>query len=374
MGERVRAREINEKIKNIKIKVIFFISLLVLNKNDLILKNFCIKNSFYDTILLEVKMENLKVLIADDEKPLAEAIREILNHEGRQVKVAYTLKKAKEIIEEEGADLIISDICFNEEEDGFTLAKWVKEKGYSNEIVFISGYGNTDMEKKSRAEGAFRFFHKPLDFDILEKLVENIENRLKEGKINGLNIKEIGGTITDVEAKKLQEAYLTGNEDALEKLLEGYKNLIFSVGRKWYGLNKEDLEDLYQDVCMEVMVKISRIKNIRTFIIGTTMNMARKMLSKNGKYVQAKESINKNILEFSPEKQAMKEDTQKALNKAMDILEPKMKNLVWALFVENMSYKEISEKFNIPIGSIGPTRLKIVKKLKEFLVSNNQTI
>ena len=193
-------------------------------------------------------------------------------------------------------------------------------------------------------------------------------------KINGLNIKEIGGTITDVEAKKLQEAYLTGNEDALEKLLEGYKNLIFSVGRKWYGLNKEDLEDLYQDVCMEVMVKISRIKNIRTFIIGTTMNMARKMLSKNGKYVQAKESINKNILEFSPEKQAMKEDTQKALNKAMDILEPKMKNLVWALFVENMSYKEISEKFNIPIGSIGPTRLKIVKKLKEFLVSNNQTI
>jgi len=52
-------------------------------------------------------------------------------------------------------------------------------------------------------------------------------------------------------------------------------------------------------------------------------------------------------------------------------LDPKLKTLVNAIFIEELSYKKISEKFNIPIGSIGPTRLKIIKKLREFLNKSN---
>jgi len=251
-------------------------------------------------------MENLKVLVVDDEKPLADAIGKILKNDKREVKVAYSLKKAKELLKKEGADLIISDIYFPEEEDGFSLAKWAMEINPEQEIIFISGYGNTEIERKSRIQGAIRFFHKPLDFDVLEKLVENIENRLKEGKVEGLNIPEVSGTINDNEAKTLQKAYLSGDDNALERLLSGYKNLVFSIGKKWYGLGKEDLEDLYQELCMEVMVKIARINNLRTFIVGTTMNMARKILSKNSKYAPAPENFNDNVVEFSIEKKLIK--------------------------------------------------------------------
>lgn len=312
-------------------------------------------------------MENLKILVVDDEKPLADAIGEILKNEKREVKVAYSLKKAKEIINQEGADLIISDIYFPEEEDGFSLAKWVMDINPDQEIILISGYGNTEMEKKSRIQGAIRFFHKPLDFNILEKLVENIENKLKEGKTLGLKLPEVNGTIKDSEAKALQEAYLSGEEAALEKILSGYKNLIYSIGKNWYGLKKEDLEDLYQELCMDVMIKISRIKNLRTFIIGSTMNMARKIISKNSRVVPTPENLEGKAIEFSVENKLIKKELEYALMKALEKLDPTMKKLLYALFFEELSYKEISEKYNIPIGSIGPIRLKLIKKLKEAL-------
>jgi RNA polymerase sigma factor (sigma-70 family) len=67
----------------------------------------------------------------------------------------------------------------------------------------------------------------------------------------------------------------------------------------------------------------------------------------------------------------IKKELEVALNKAVEKLDPKLKTLVNAIFIEELSYKEISEKFNIPIGSIGPTRLKIIKKLREFLNKSN---
>lgn len=312
-------------------------------------------------------MEISKVLVVDDEEPMANAIAELLKKDKREVRVAYSLKKAKEIINNEGADIIISDVYFPDEEDGFSLAKWVLEINPDQEIIFISGYGNTEMEKKSRIQGAVRFFHKPIDFNILEKLVENIENKLKEGQAYGLKLPKINGTIKDSEAKQLQEAYLSGEDEALDKLLAGYKNLVFFIGKNWYNLQKEDLEDLYQDLCIEVMLKISRIKNLRTFIIGTTMNMARKIISKNSRYIPAEENNNYNVSESSIENKIIKKELEKNILKAIEKLDPKMKELVFALFFEDLSYKEISDKFKIPIGSIGPTRLKILKELKQNL-------
>lgn len=312
-------------------------------------------------------MEISKILVVDDEESMANAIAELLKKDKREVRVAYSLKKAKEIINNEGADIIISDVYFPDEEDGFSLAKWVLEINPEQEIIFISGYGNTEMEKKSRIQGAVRFFHKPIDFNILEKLVENIENKLKEGQAYGLKLPKINGTIKDSEAKQLQEAYLSGEDEALDKLLSGYKNLVFFIGKNWYNLQKEDLEDLYQDLCIEVMLKISRIKNLRTFIIGTTMNMARKIIFKNSRYIPAEENNNYNVSESSIENKIIKKELEKNILKAIEKLAPKMKELVFALFFEDLSYKEISDKYRIPIGSIGPTRLKILKELKQNL-------
>ncbi len=312
-------------------------------------------------------MEALKVLVVDDEKLLADSIAELLKKETREVKIAYSLSEAKEMIKNDEADLIISDICFPGEEEGFVLTKYVEEDSKKKEFIFISGYGNTELEKRARIEGGLRFFHKPLDFNLLEKLVENIENRLIEGKVDGLNLPQKELTIKDEDARTFQKAYLTGDERAFEKLISNYKNLVFSIGKNWYGLKNEDLEDLYQDLCVEVLLKISRIRNIRTFIIGTTMNMARKIIAKNKKNLKEQESLNNNILEFNPEKQIIKKELQNKLMKAINKLDPKMKKIIWALFIEDMSYKEISEKFNIPIGSIGPTRVQIIKKLRQLL-------
>ena len=59
---------------------------------------------------------------------------------------------------------------------------------------------------------------------------------------------------------------------------------------------------------------------------------------------------------------------------ALDTMSPRCQELLTALFLTEPapSYEEITEQFNIPIGSIGPYRSRCLKKLRLAFVQIEQ--
>jgi RNA polymerase sigma factor (sigma-70 family) len=318
-------------------------------------------------------MRNSHVLVVDDEKALADALAAYLGRECRDVEAVYDTAMAQQKILNEDVSIVISDLRFPEEGalDGIGLLEWAKERRPDLEFILMTGYGDTPTERMARKGGALRFFHKPLDLELLNDLVTFLEQKLVTGDFKGLTLPDVSGAISDAEAHTLQRAYLAGDESVLAVLLKGYRNLAFSVAMGWYHLSPEDAEDVYQNMSIEVMVKISRIKNLRPFIVGTVMNLSKSALLKGKRWAPLPDNMQA-LRPLLPEadREFQEQDLRKALYKALDTLEPEERIFMDLLFVQDMPYKQLARKLQIPIGSIGPTRMKILKKLKDGLKGN----
>ncbi|HET9649809.1 MAG TPA: sigma-70 family RNA polymerase sigma factor [Microlunatus sp.] len=59
----------------------------------------------------------------------------------------------------------------------------------------------------------------------------------------------------------------------------------------------------------------------------------------------------------------LQSETDILLSKILEELGPRDRHLMWAL-VDDLSYREIAEQFCMPVGSIGPTRQRIIAKLR----------
>jgi RNA polymerase sigma factor (sigma-70 family) len=312
-------------------------------------------------------------LVIDDEQPLADAIVASLEHDDRTVEAVYDPWEAQRLLEDQGADIVISDLRFPGEgaPDGLQLLERAKAAHPETEFIMITGYGDTQTAFDAKRWGALRFFHKPLDLELLNDLVEYLEIKLRQGDVAALRLPDVPGTITDTEAARLQRAYLAGEEDALSILLTGYRRLAFSISTGWYGLSSEDAEDVYQSACVDFMIKISRIRNPRPFIIGTVMNLSKKSLMSRSRFA----SLSPDYPECpgsdpSADRVMAEQELEGALRRALDYLDPQQRQLVGLLFEEEVPYKELAERMNIPIGSIGPTRQKILKRLRALMGEN----
>lgn len=318
-------------------------------------------------------MNPIRVLVIDDEQPLADAIVASLEHADRTVEAVYDSREAQRMLEDGGADIVISDLRFPGEgaPDGLQLLDRAKAVRPETEFIMITGYGDTQTAFDAKRWGALRFFHKPLDLELLNDLVEYLEIKLRQGDAAGLHLPDVPGTITDTEAARLKRAYLAGEEDALSILLTGYRRLAFSISTGWYGLSPEDAEDVYQDACVDFMVKISRIRSPRPFIIGTIMNLSRKNLSNRWRTVSGPSDFSEYAGSGPSADRIMAEnELHGILQNALDYLDPQQRQLVTLLFEEEVPYKELAERMNIPIGSIGPTRQKILKRLRALMGEN----
>jgi RNA polymerase sigma factor (sigma-70 family) len=68
-------------------------------------------------------------------------------------------------------------------------------------------------------------------------------------------------------------------------------------------------------------------------------------------------------------KQLEQMETQFLVRQALDRLDEPSRQLIQALLmVPPPTYEELAKKLNCPVGSIGPTRARAIKKLKKILL------
>jgi DNA-binding response OmpR family regulator len=100
-----------------------------------------------------------KILVIEDEKPLAHALELKLTHEGYAVTVALTGEDGLKEILKGGYDLILLDLILPGM-DGFAVLEQAKTHGKKANIIALSNLGQEEDRKKAEALGVKQYLVK----------------------------------------------------------------------------------------------------------------------------------------------------------------------------------------------------------------------
>ncbi len=116
------------------------------------------------------------ILIIDDERPIRNAMRDILEYENYKVDEAEDGQTGLEKIKKGGFDLILCDIKMPKK-DGIEVLTEIIQEGIDVPIVMISGHGTIETAVDAIKQGAFDYIAKPLDLNRLLITVRNALDR-----------------------------------------------------------------------------------------------------------------------------------------------------------------------------------------------------
>lgn len=117
-----------------------------------------------------------KILILEDEKPLARAMELKLGHEGYEVKTLPNGEGAISLLETGEYAILICDLVMPKF-DGFQVLQEIKDKKIKiHKIVVLTNLSQAEDEKRVRALGATEFFVK--SDTPLSKIVEYVKNNI----------------------------------------------------------------------------------------------------------------------------------------------------------------------------------------------------
>ncbi|MFO0874356.1 MAG: sigma-70 family RNA polymerase sigma factor [Phycisphaerales bacterium] len=175
-----------------------------------------------------------------------------------------------------------------------------------------------------------------------------------------------------------------GDAGAWDALVERYARLVYSVPRR-YGLAADDAEDVMQSVFVAAFQSMAQLKDptkLSAWLITSAhreswrVGRARGAIGPTGSLARHEggEGIERAFEDLSapPEALAERWETQDRVNHALIALGRqggRCEELLRAIYFRRAEtrYEAIAEELGIPIGSIGPTRGRCLKKLAELL-------
>ncbi|MDA9808878.1 sigma-54 dependent transcriptional regulator [Flavobacteriales bacterium] len=145
------------------------------------------------------------ILIIDDQKPIRNALREILEFEKYTIEEAADGFIGLEMIGNKNYDLVFCDIKMPRL-DGLEFLKKVTEKENTIPIIMISGHGDIETAVQTLKLGAYDYIEKPLDLNRVLNSVKNAfeknflkkENNFLKRKIKKITNSEIIGESEEI--------------------------------------------------------------------------------------------------------------------------------------------------------------------------------
>jgi len=119
-------------------------------------------------------MDKLKsILYVEDEIIVRNELSDFLQYYCEDLSVASNGQEALDIYTTKDFDLLITDVRMSKM-DGLSLAKKVKEINSEQAVIFLTAFNDTNYLYDALSLNASAYILKPLDFDILEKKIEEI--------------------------------------------------------------------------------------------------------------------------------------------------------------------------------------------------------
>jgi two-component system, NtrC family, nitrogen regulation response regulator NtrX len=155
-----------------------------------------------------------RVLIVDDEAGIRQALKQVLEYESLEVRVASSGGEAISLYSEFRPHLVFLDVKMAGLDGLETLTRLRNIDGGA-QIVMISGHGTIATAVEATQRGAFDFLEKPLDTD---RLLLTVRNALAHGQLAGENAR-----LREVTESRYQ---MVGSSAALKEV----RDLIAKVG------------------------------------------------------------------------------------------------------------------------------------------------
>jgi DNA-binding NtrC family response regulator len=111
-----------------------------------------------------------KILIADDERHIAEGLQMLLAEEGYTVETATDGEKAWSTVQSGEFGLVLTDLKMPKL-DGLELFARMRDQGVESEVIIITGEGTVNTAVEAMRHGAYDYLTKPLDLERLKALI-----------------------------------------------------------------------------------------------------------------------------------------------------------------------------------------------------------
>lgn len=182
--------------------------------------------------------------------------------------------------------------------------------------------------------------------------------------------------IVDGDVTSLVLASIDGDEDAWNELVRRYASLVAAVIRR-YQIADADIHDVSQLVWLHLIEHLSDLREpaaLPGWIVTSTGRECQRWLRVKSRSVPVDpDTINRlGAVDDRADDLLVHAERHQVLVDALTKLEPQQRDLLQLLFADPpYTYAQISRILRIPIGSIGPTRSRILDKLRDTTAVKN---
>jgi len=164
-----------------------------------------------------------------------------------------------------------------------------------------------------------------------------------------------------------------GDAEAWESLVERHVGLLWSTARG-YGLSNSDAADAVQVAWLRLVEHVDHIRDpdrvgawlattVRRECLNRLRQTRREQVSDTGHDIAEQVDADSDV-----EAHVLRAECRAELVHALQLLPPRQRLLLRLLSsIPTPTYEEVSAALNMPIGSIGPTRARALRRLREML-------
>jgi RNA polymerase sigma factor (sigma-70 family) len=163
----------------------------------------------------------------------------------------------------------------------------------------------------------------------------------------------------------------SGDEGAWRQFMADYGRLIFLIAKR-VGLPEQDREEVFQNTCLSVLRFIESLRDpekITSWVYSISYRHALDLLKKQRS--ADPHALASELDQWTPSALEAVErlDQAERLLGVIEELPERCRNILHSIYLDKShpSYEEIARREGIPVGSIGPTRARCLKKLRRLL-------
>ncbi len=179
--------------------------------------------------------------------------------------------------------------------------------------------------------------------------------------------------MTDEQVADLVRAAAAGDPVAWEKVVDRYVALLWAIARR-HGLSESDASDVVQSTWLRLVENIDQVRDparIGAWLATTVQRESLRCIGQRNRMVPGGDGEafdHHDRLLPDVDDALIRREQAGAARHALDALPATWRTLIELLALETPpSYEEIGERLGLPVGSIGPTRGRAVRRMRVLI-------
>lgn len=163
------------------------------------------------------------------------------------------------------------------------------------------------------------------------------------------------------------------DDRAWEDLVRRYSRLLAAIANQ-YRLGPGDRDDAVQMTWMDLVRSVHRLRDperVGGWLATSMRRNCLRVLRHGGREVPTEDTLEWGTRgdHDAVDDRLLRAERDTLLWQSVEELPERQRDVVHALFVDELSYDDVSARMAMPVGAIGPTRLRALRRLEAVLTT-----